>query len=140
MPITNPNPVTPAACNEYWVSSITLSNPLLSAVLRPSDGQHVIGNASLAKRIVADASKDAAALAAVTAAFAQIQRVSGKPAAPTCLTVSEADPLGKIQLIAVFADKSVYRVADLMALVASDSQVAAAYAGVIEYLATKAGG
>ncbi|MGD0899217.1 MAG: hypothetical protein ABR915_15380 [Thermoguttaceae bacterium] len=137
MPITNPNPVTPAACGQYWVSSITLSNPLFSAVLRPSDGQFVIANASKARRIVADASKDAAALAAVTAAFAQIQRVSGKAAAVSVLTVSEADPLSAIQLVAVFADKSVYRVADLMALVASDPQVAAAYAGVLAYLATK---
>ena len=137
MPITNPNPVTPNVCGQYWVSSITLSNPLFSAVLRPYDGQFVIANASKARRIVTDTSKDAAALAAVTAAFAQIQRISGKSAAPTCLTVSEADPLAAIQLIAVFADKGVYRVADLMALVASDPQVAAAYAGVLAYLATK---
>ena len=135
--ITNPTPITPNACGTYWVSSLTLSNPLMSALLRPCDGQFVVGNVSKSKRVTADTSKDAAAKTVVDAVFAQLQRLSGKTSDVLAATVSEADPLDKIQLVAVFADKSTYAVADLMALVGSDEQVAAVYAQVISYLATK---
>jgi hypothetical protein len=135
--IPNPNPVTPTACGSYWVSSLALSNLLFSAILRPFDGQFVVGNASKARRIAVDTSKDAAAKTVVDAAFAEIKTLSGKTADVVAATVSEADPLAKIQLVAVFADKSTYRIGDLMALVGSDPQVAAAYAQVLSYLASK---
>jgi hypothetical protein len=135
--LTNPNPITPNVCDKFWVSSITLSNPLLSAVLRPYDGQIVIGNPSKENRVVADTSKDAAAAAAVTAIFAQITRLSEKTAAVSVATVSEADPLSPIRLVAVFSDRSSFSIPDVMALVASDSAVAAAYNQVLEYLATQ---
>jgi hypothetical protein len=58
MPITNPTPITPGACGIYWVTDLTISNPLFSAILRPSDGISVL--LAPAKRIVVDTSKDAA--------------------------------------------------------------------------------
>ena len=135
--LTNPSPVTPNACNEYWVTSITLSNPLLAAALCPFDGQYVIGNASKSKRIVADTSRDSAALAAVNAVFAQISRLSGNSAAVNVVTTSEADPLSPVAVTAVFADGNVYQIADLFALIAADSQAAAAYESLMSYLASK---
>ena len=123
--------------NAYWLASLTLSNPLTSAVLRPYDGQHVIGNASLSRRVTADTSKDAAAAAVVSAVLANVARLSGKSAAPVMVTLSEADPLSAVPLVASFADKSTYRVRDVMVLLATDSTASAAYAQVISYLAGK---
>jgi hypothetical protein len=134
--LPNPTPITTASCATFWSSSLTLSTPLLSATLRPCDGQHVLGNRSLAKRVVADTTKDAAAAAVVAAVAAQMQRLSGK--APVSLvTVSECDPLAPVSVLALFADKTQYKIPDLFALVGSDPLVAAAYAQVIAYLATK---
>jgi len=135
--IPNPSPITPGPCGQYWVSSLTLSNPLFSATLRPSDGPHVLGNPALAKRITADTTKDAVAAAAVASVFDQVARLSGKSAAVAVVTVSEADPLGPVQVLAVFADKSTYRIADLFAMLADDAAVAAAYGEVMAFLATK---
>jgi hypothetical protein len=134
MPITNPNPITPNVCGDLWVSSITISNPLFSAILRPYDGQYVLGNESLAKRVMADTSASAAAKAVVDAVFAQVARISGNAAAVTCVTASEADPLLPISVVAVFADGSTYRIADLFAATTADADLAAAYAGVIAWL------
>ena len=108
--ITNPNPIAPGACNKYWIASLTLSNPLFSATLRPFDGQFVVGNASKAKQVVADASKDSAAAAVVTAAFAQITRLSGNAAAVEVVTYYEADPLAPVAVTAVFADGSTFSI------------------------------
>ena len=134
--ITNPNPVAPA-CGKYWVSSLTLSNPLFSATLRPFDGQFVVGNASKAKLVVADASKDSAAAAVVTAAFAQITRLSANAAVVQCVTYCEADPLLPVAVTAVFADSSTFSIPDVLSLVGGDPLAAAAYNGLIAYLATK---
>jgi hypothetical protein len=137
MAITNPNPVTPGDCGIYWVSSLTLSTPLVAATLRPYDGQYVVGNASKAKRVVADTSKDTAAAALVTAAFAQFQRLASKTAAVKVASVCEADPLSPVRVTALFTDNSTYIIADLMSLIGTDTQVAGVYGQILSYLATK---
>lgn len=135
--LTNPDPITPNVCSHYWISNLTLTPAMLAATLRPFDGQHVLGNASLAKRVVADPTKDTAAAAVITTVTTAVQAIAGKTAAISLITVSDADPLGKTLVLALFADKSIFRVADLFTLLASNSQAAAAFNALITFLATK---
>ena len=135
--LANPEPITPTICNKYWITNLTLTPAMLSATLRPFDGANVLGNTSLAKRVIVDPTKDAAAAATIATITAAIQGIAGKTAAVTLITVSEADPRAATAVLALFADKSTHRIADLFALVGSNSQAAGAFAALITYLATK---
>jgi hypothetical protein len=135
--IANPNPITPGVCNLYWVASLSLSEPMLTAMLRPTDGRFVIANPENAKQIAIDATKDAAAKAVVDSVFAQITRLSNKTATVRLASISQPDPSAKISLLAGFDDKTSYRIGDVMAIVDTDLAVASAYQAVLSYLASK---
>lgn len=137
MPITNPNPVSPGACLDFWVSDLTITPGMLLAILRPYDGTYVIGNRTKKRRVfVTNLIGDA--LVVVNAITAEVKRLAGKDVAVDCLNVTDADPAEPIVVSARFVDGSYFHIDDLMAILTTDQAVAGSYAALMAFLGSVA--
>jgi hypothetical protein len=142
-------PITSTA-DRYWIvrSGATPAGMLPAALVPCSDDGHLVGNTSLAKSIPTASDDAGAALAA--SLFTTARRLSGQTTV-TGVTINAGDPLGKITVnvryqtgtrqvgppdklvtVPVFAD---YVIADVVALMATDAEVAALYAAIVTFYA-----
>jgi rhamnose utilization protein RhaD (predicted bifunctional aldolase and dehydrogenase) len=146
MPITNPNPITPAAADKLWLTAFYLTRAAMSATAQPWDAANnlLVGNPSNAKRIASllNDPKEAAAKTVADGLAAQVARLAGTTADKfSMLRVDSSDPSKPVTAKAQFSDPAhrEYAIPDLFAAIGGDPLLATAYAAVLAWAQTKIG-
>jgi hypothetical protein len=142
MVIVNPNPITLAVADKYWVVKCTVMQDMIAAVLAPWDGQYVVGNRSVQRDLrIPDTQAVSAAV------FARVATMSGKSHIKV-VDVDASDPLAPVKVVAVYDSgetkvvngtsvpvMATYEIADLFAAAAVDAGLAAVYQTVMVAIA-----
>jgi hypothetical protein len=136
--IVNPNPITLAVADKYWVIGCILLPDIIIATLAPWDGQYVVGNQSTHRRL--QIHNMAAVCGPVFAKVATMGSITNIK----CVNVHAADSLDSATATATYdtgetrvVDEQtvpimgLYSIPDLFAAVALDVELAQAYGTVM---------
>jgi hypothetical protein len=128
--IINPNPPILAAFDKLWLTNLIINfrEPKLIAALAPYNGTFTLpSTVKLSFDLRVKRSEDAALDAVMTALVAEIDRQAGREGA-RILSVSAANPTGRVRATIIFDDGVTHVIPDCFALAATDT----AFAGVLQ--------
>ncbi len=140
--IINPNPPTLAAFDKLWLTNLIINfrEPKLIAALAPYNGTFTLNNntVKLSFDLLVKRSEDAALDAVMTALVAEIDRQAGREGA-RILSVSAANPTGRVRATIIFDDGVTHVIPDCFALAATDATFAGVLQGTLAEVARQAG-
>ena len=142
MPITTPTPLTIGTADKLWLTSFRLTRATLVTTAAPYNGERLAGNPSDVRRVAVYLDRVPAAKSLADDLFASVARIAGAQAADVqFLNVRAADPSQPVTAEAGIRGiepsgpgHASWQVADLFALLASDQQLATAYAAVLAFV------